>query len=46
LRRVTTQTLTRTGYRVTAAEEGLYAWEALQKKFSHITPYRHWGINE
>ncbi len=29
LRRVATQTLTRTGYRVTAAESGLRAWEAL-----------------
>jgi CheY-like chemotaxis protein len=29
LRRVATQTLTRTGYRVTAAENGFYAWEAL-----------------
>jgi len=29
LRRAATQTLTRTGYRVTAAEDGLHAWEAL-----------------
>ena len=29
LRRVATQTLSRTGYRVTAAENGFYAWEAL-----------------
>jgi len=29
LRRTATQTLTRTGYRVTAAEDGVYAWEAL-----------------
>ena len=51
LRGFAVQILTSSGYAVTPVQDGLLAWEALHSEmlsqsFSHITPYRHWGINE